>query len=92
MIDCVICRYWSERLEEARLRAHCTNANLEEKRLLAALRSHQFGACAHRFPDLLGDLVKSEPASPELCDPLRMRILTGSLENEFAAVALLGLQ
>jgi hypothetical protein len=92
VVDCVICRYWSERLEEARLHAHGTNASKEEKRLSAAFRSHQFGACACKFPDLLRDLVKPEPATTEFCDPLRVRILAGNLEDEFAAVATLGLQ
>jgi hypothetical protein len=87
MIDCVICQYWSERLEETRMHVHGTNASEEEKRLLAAFTSHQFGACACKFPDLLRDLAKTEPATPELCDPLRVRILAGSLEEEFAAVA-----
>jgi hypothetical protein len=56
MVDCVVCRYWSERLEETRTR--CKNTLQEEARLIATLTRHQRGSCACRFPDLLRDLVR----------------------------------
>ena len=79
MVDCIVCRYWSERLEEARARRRSKGTRKEENCLVAALRTHQRGACASRFPDLLKDLVKHEPKpkhnAPSLCDPVRVRIL-----------------
>jgi hypothetical protein len=51
MVDCVVCQYWSWRLEETRARGN--NALKEETRLIATLRRHQCGACACRFPDRL---------------------------------------
>jgi hypothetical protein len=50
---------------------------------MAALRKHQFGACARRFPDLLRDLVEQELELPDMapgsCDPALARILALSL-------------
>jgi hypothetical protein len=79
MVDCVVCRYWSERLEEARRHRHSKRARNEEKRVIAALQMHQGGACACRFPDILKDLAKHlvemQDQNPGLQDPLRVRIL-----------------
>ena len=79
MVDCIVCRYWSERLEEARGRRRSKRTRKEENCLVAALRTHQRGACASRFPDLLKDIVKHQPKpkdnAPSLCDPVRVRIL-----------------
>jgi hypothetical protein len=58
MFDCVVCRYWSERLEEAGTHSRAKSALKQERSLMVALRLHQSGACAYRFPDLLSDLVK----------------------------------
>jgi hypothetical protein len=55
MVDCVVCQYWSERLEE--IRAHGNYTLKEETRLIPDLRRRQCGACACRFTDLLRDLV-----------------------------------
>jgi hypothetical protein len=86
MTDCVICRYWSERLEEARIHGSGKIALKQERSLLAALRTHHSGACAYRFPDLLRDLVKQERKLPDrtpcVCDPVRARILTNNRCNE----------
>ena len=47
--------------------------------MVTALRTHQRGACASRFPDLLKDLVKHElklpDNAPSFCDPVRVRIM-----------------
>jgi hypothetical protein len=79
MVDCIVCRYWSERLEEARRHRHSKGAPNEKKSVIAALQMHQGGACASRFPDLLKDLAKYEDEMPDktpgLHDPLRVRIL-----------------
>ena len=79
MVDCIVCRYWSERLEEARRHRHSKGALYEAKRVIAALQMHQGGACACRFPDLLKDLAKHEVQVPDktpgVHDPLRVRIL-----------------
>ena len=64
MVDCVVCQYWSERLEETRARDK--NTLEEETCLMAALRGHQSGACACRFPDLLRDLVRQELELPDM--------------------------
>lgn len=49
--------------------------------MVAALRTHQRGACASRFPTLLKDLVKQGLKSTDnahsVCDPVRVRILAG---------------
>ena len=79
MINCVVCRYWSERLEQARSHRQGKRMHEKEKHVFAALREHQRGACACRFPDLLMDLVTREPElsnkAPGSCDPLRIRVL-----------------
>ena len=88
MVDCVVCRYWSERLDETRTRGK--NTLQEETRLIAALRRHQSGSCACRFPDLLRDLVKQEvelpDIAPDFCDPGRATISAGSLLQEIEAL------
>lgn len=86
MVDCVVCRYWSERLEETRTH-HPSKSALElERRLTTALRTHQVGACASRFPDLLRDIAKEEPGLPHkglgVCDPARSRILVDGRYDE----------
>lgn len=79
MVDCIVCRYWSERLEEARAHRRSKRARKQENCAVAALRTHQDGACASRFPDLLKNLVKHElmptDNAPSVCDPVRVRIL-----------------
>jgi hypothetical protein len=79
MINCVVCRYWSERLEQARSHRHGKRMHESEKRVFAALRAHHRGACACRFPNLLKDLAEREPKLPKKacgsCDPLRIRVL-----------------
>jgi hypothetical protein len=96
MVDCVVCRYWSERLDEARTHGRSKSALKHERRLMAALRTHQFGACARRFPDLLRDLVKQElelpDKTPGFFDPARTPILTDSRCDEFGAVPTYGWQ
>lgn len=88
MADCVVCRYWSERLNEARQRRRDKSALKQEDRLTAALQTHQAGACACRFPGLLSDLVMQELKladwAPDFCDPLRTRFLleTGTTHSE----------
>jgi hypothetical protein len=63
---------------------------------MVALRTHQFGACARRFPDLLRDLVTQELELPDKAlspwDPAHARILTDSLRDEFGAVPTYGWQ
>ena len=85
MINCVVCRYWSERLEQAKSHRHGKRMNESEKHVFAALRAHQRGACACRFPDLLKHLVKREPKLPKkapgFCDPLRIRVLAGAMSG-----------
>jgi len=87
MINCVVCRYWSERLEQAKSHRHGKRMNESEKHVFAALRAHQRGACACRFPDLLKHLVKREPKLPKkapgFCDPLRIRVLAGAMSGVF---------
>ena len=59
MIDCIVCHYWSERLEDTRSRRSTLNVRDEERQLIAVLRGHQReGACATRLPRLLPHLVK----------------------------------
>ena len=90
MVDCVVCRYWSERLEETRTHGRAESALKQERRLMVALRTHQVGACARRFPDLLRDLVKQELELPDRApgrfDPARARILTDGRYDEFGVV------
>jgi hypothetical protein len=85
MIDCVVCRYWSGRLEETRTHHRGKSALKRERRLMTALRTHQFGACASKLPDLLGDLVNLElpDKAPGVCDPARARIRMDSRYDEF---------
>jgi len=82
MVDCVVCRYWSECLDETRTRGRAERALKRERRLMVALRTHQLGACARRFPDLLRDLVKQDlelpDKAPGFCDFARVRILADS--------------
>ncbi len=61
IIDCVVCHYWSERLEMTRAHPLSTlGAFEEEKRLIAVLKGHQsYGACARRLPHLLDILLDS---------------------------------
>jgi hypothetical protein len=90
MVDCAVCRYWSERIEETRTHGRAKHALKQSRRLMLTLRTHQSGACAHRFPELLRDLVKEELELPDnapcFCDPARAPILTDSRWNEFGAV------
>ena len=87
MVDCVVCRYWSDRLEETRTHGPAKRARKQERRMMVTLRTHQFGACACRFPDLLRDLVRQKLDQPDkapgFCDPARARILTDSQCDEF---------
>ena len=96
MLDCVVCRYWSERLEEIRTHGRAKRALKQERRLMVVLRTHQFGACARRFPDLLRDLVKQQlelpDKAPGSCDPARARILTDSRCDEVGAALTYGCQ
>jgi hypothetical protein len=92
MADCAVCQYWTERLEETRTHGLDKSAIKQERRLMVALRTHQFGACARRFPKLLRDLVKQEPELPDIapgsCDPARARTLIHGLGDEVGAVAI----
>jgi hypothetical protein len=87
MVDCVVCLYWSERLEETRQRPE--NTFTEQARLIAALRRHQCGACASRFPDFLRDLVKQEvelpDLAPEFCGSGPVPRLADTSPQEFEA-------
>jgi len=79
MVNCVVCRYWSERLRETRAHRRSKELYGEERCLIAALRTHQVGACACRFPKLLKSLVAQEQPvqrrTSGICDPMRIRIL-----------------
>jgi hypothetical protein len=90
MVDCAVCRYWYERIEETRTHYRAKRALKQERRLMVALRTHQFGACARRFPELFGDLIEQRlemsDDAPGVCDPLCVRILSDSRCDEFAAV------
>jgi hypothetical protein len=80
MVDCLVCRYWSERIQESRTDGRDQGAIDREKDLMAVLRTHQSGAFVSRFPRLLRDPVVQELVSadqvPAFCDPLRPRTLT----------------
>ena len=65
MVDCVVCRYWSERLEDTRKCGQSKRTVKQARRLMVVLRSHQSGACGHRFPELLLDLVKQDQELPD---------------------------
>jgi hypothetical protein len=73
MVDCVVCRYWSERLEETRTHGGAKSALEQEIRLMVTLRTHQFGVWARRFPYLPRYRVKRElevpNRTPGFCDP-----------------------
>jgi hypothetical protein len=79
MVNCVVCRYWSERLRETKAHRRTEDLYGEERCLIAALRTHQVGACACRFPKLLKNLVAQEQPvqrrTSGICDPMRIRIL-----------------
>ena len=87
MADCVVCQYWSERLEETRTHRRGKSALKQERRLMVSLRTHQFGACACKFPGLLADLVRQEPEQPDKApafgDSVHARILTDSRWDDF---------
>jgi hypothetical protein len=61
IIDCVVCHYWSERLEMTRVHLLSTLGDFEEeKRLIEVLKGHQsYGACARRLPHILDMLLDS---------------------------------
>ena len=90
MADCAVCRYWYERLEATRTHHNGKSALEQHRRVMAALRTHQFGACARRFPDLLRDLVKQELVPPDkargVVDPARAAILVNSLTDDFGGM------
>jgi sirohydrochlorin ferrochelatase len=94
MVNCVVCRYWSERLEETRTHRRGKNALEEERRLMVALRTHQIGACACRLPDLLKDLAKQElpDKAHTFCDPARARIFVDGRGDELGVVPTFGWQ
>ena len=79
MVNCVVCRYWSDRLRETRAHRRSKELHGEERCLIAALRTHQVGACACRFPKLLKNLVAQEQPVQRrrsaICDPMPIRIL-----------------
>ena len=85
MVACIVCQYWSERLRESRTHFCNKRPSDEESRLIAALRAHQVGACACRFPTLLENLVRQEPPvqskASGICDPVRIRILLETAPN-----------
>ena len=90
MVDCAVCRYWSERLEENRTHLRAEGALEERERLIEAFQIHQRGACACRFPDLLKDLVKQQPKLPDTApgafDPSRTAILVDHLSDDFGVM------
>lgn len=90
MVDCVVCGYWTERLKETRAHSLEKATAEQENRLMVALRTHQFGACARRFPGLLRELVKEKVElpgnSPDPSDLARVRILVGGPWNDLGAV------
>jgi hypothetical protein len=64
MVECVVCLYWMERIEEAEV-SPLPDANTvaEAKRLTATLEDHQScGACARRLPRLLSELRERSAA------------------------------
>ena len=65
MIDCIVCQYWSERLENMRIRSELVGLTQVDIRCVrAALRDHQVhGACALRYPSLLPDLIPNTEES-----------------------------
>jgi len=60
-LECIVCQYWSERIEEA-LRQR-KNALTNASRLQGLLKEHQkCGACARRLPAILTDLKPAQHA------------------------------
>ena len=54
-LECIVCQYWSERIEEAWRQRQ--NDLTEAPRLQLLLKEHQkWGACARRMPAILTDL------------------------------------
>lgn len=65
-LECVVCQYWSERVEEA-WHQH-RNALKKARRLQRLLKDHQRrGACARRMPTILTDLKHAHGFAPT-CD------------------------
>lgn len=64
MVHCVVCLYWSERIEEARTSPRPdADTAAEAKRLISVLEDHQLnGACARRLPRLLSELRERNAA------------------------------
>jgi|SRR5579859_797329 len=60
-LECIVCQYWSERIEEAwRQRQSALTQSLRLQRLL---KEHQErGACARRLPAILTDLKPAQHA------------------------------
>lgn len=60
-LECVVCQYWSERVEEAWRQRQ--NAMTKARRLQRLLKEHQKrGACARRLPTILTDLKHAQHA------------------------------
>ncbi len=60
-LECVVCQYSSERIEEAWRQRH--NALTQAHRLQRLLKEHQKrGACARRLPAILTDLKPAQHA------------------------------
>lgn len=58
-LECIVCQYWSERIEEAW--GQSRNALTEAHRLQHLLKEHQNrGACARRLPTILTDLKQAQ--------------------------------
>ena len=54
-LECIVCQYWSERIEETWRQRQ--NALAKAARLQRLLKEHQkCGACARRLPAILTDL------------------------------------
>ena len=62
-LECIVCQYWSERIEEAWHRRQ--NPLTKVRCLQRLLKEHQkLGACARRLPSILTDL---KPAQQHVC-------------------------
>ena len=60
LFECVVCQYWSERIDEAWSRRH---NDLTKAHLQRLLKEHQKrGACARRLPSILTDLKYAQHA------------------------------
>lgn len=58
-LECIVCQYWSERIEEAWRQRE--NALTNAPRLQRLLKEHQkAGACARRLPAILTDLKRAK--------------------------------